>query len=249
MKHEFLDRYGSLSSPIHRLDARAKLIGFFVAILVVVSEPTFDVAAFGLYFGLIGLIVLISRVPLDFLARRCLIAGPFILLAALLILLVGGGESTVAAGMGAKARLPLALAVLMKGLAAILLLTLLTATDRFHRLLRALRLLRLPGLLGELSAFMYRYIFILTDEMQRTSMARSSRTPGRLRVSRFRTIGNQAATVFVRGYDRSQRVYQAMCARGFQGHFPQAVPLRFGMTDAVALTLLIASFLAVRIGI
>jgi len=74
MKHEFLDRYGSLSSPIHRLDARAKLIGFFVAILVVVSEPTFDVAAFGLYFGLIGLIVLISRVPLDFLARRCLIA-------------------------------------------------------------------------------------------------------------------------------------------------------------------------------
>jgi cobalt/nickel transport system permease protein len=249
VRHEFLDRYGALSSPIHKIDARAKLVGFFAALLIVVSEPTLDASAFALYFALIGLIILISRIPIGFLARRCLIAGPFIFLAGALIFLVGRGGSADTAGMAVDERASLALVVLLKGLAAILLLTLLTATERFHRLLRALRLLRLPRLLGELSAFMYRYIFILTDEMHRTSLARASRTPGRLRVGRFRTLGNQAATVFVRGYDRSERVYRAMRARGFQGRFPQTVPLRFGPTDAIALILLVTAFLAVRIGI
>lgn len=179
--------------------------------------------------------------------RRCLIAAPFVVLASLLILLMGnagpGGRSGAIAGGSA----PLAAAVLLKGLLAIALLTLLTATERFHRLLHGLRALRLPRLLGILSAFMYRYVFILTDEMQRTARARAARTPGSLRVGRFRTYGNQAATVFVRGYDRSHRVYQAMCARGFTGRFPQMKPLRFRPADAAFLLLFTASFLAVRV--
>jgi cobalt/nickel transport system permease protein len=163
------------------------------------------------------------------------------------MLIAGTADSGSDASRSIDARRLLALAILLKATAAIFLLTLLTATERFHRLLHGLRMLRAPHLLGVLSAFMYRYVFILSDELLRTSLARSSRTPGALRAGRVATYGNQAATIFIRGFDRSRRVYQAMCARGFSGRFPQSEPIRFGAVDGAFTAVYILTFIAIRV--
>jgi cobalt/nickel transport system permease protein len=247
MRHSYLDKHSGLDSPIHRLDPRAKIVSFGTALLLVVSEPSAGLPAFLLYFIAIGLTLAVSRVPLSFVLRRLIIAAPFVIMAALLMLVAGTADSRFGASRATDTRQLLALAILLKATAEVLLLTLLTATERFHRLLHGLRMLRAPHLLGVLSAFMYRYVFILSDELLRTSLARSSRTPGKLRAGRVATYGNQAATIFIRGFDRSHRVYQAMCARGFTGRFPQSDPIRFGAMDAVFMATYALTFVAIRV--
>jgi cobalt/nickel transport system permease protein len=101
-------------------------------------------------------------------------------------------------------------------------------------------------MLTTVAAFMYRYAFILGDEVIRTSRARSSRTPGRLRAGRIGTYGGQAAMVFLRGWHRSLRVYQAMQSRGFTGALPGPPALRAGWTDLLFLVAVTGAFALVR---
>ncbi len=236
MKHSFLDRFSELDSPIHRLDPRVKIVALLAAILIVVSEPRGEVGAFWLYYMLAAILLAVSRIPLSFVMKRCLMVTPFILMAAGLMLLTGSGNSY-----------DVAASIALKAFAAVILLTILTSTERFHRLLGGMRALKMPELLGTLSAFMYRYAFILSDEVMRTTRARQSRTPGRLKTGRFRAYGNQAATIFLRSWERSETVYNAMCSRGFTGRFPLANGFRFRIGDGLFLVLSITLFLAARI--
>ncbi len=247
MKHSFLDRYSSLDSPVHRLDPRAKIISFLAALLIIVSEPRGEVQSFLFYYVLIGALVWISRIPVRFLLKRCLIVAPIVLMAAGLMLVSGSPIAEGAIGHPHGGRVLLSLSIALKAFAAVILLTLLTSTERFHRLLEGMRALKMPALLGVLSAFMYRYAFIISDEMLRTSRARLSRTPGRLNTSRFTVYGHQAATIFVRSWERSQTVYNAMCSRGFTGRFPLRTALHFRPVDALFLVSFTLVFVAVRI--
>ncbi|MBU1185986.1 MAG: hypothetical protein KJ908_03760, partial [Acidobacteria bacterium] len=177
MKHDYPDRYSGLDSPLHRLDPRSKLFGFTAALLIIVSEPRGELVPFLFYFALIAALLLISRVPVMFILRRCLNASPFILLAALL-LPFSSLLSDREAGLTTEVW-NFSLSVVLKALAAIILLVLLTSLDKFHRLLKGLRSTGFPAVFTVLAALMYRYIFILNDERLRTQMARLSRTPGR----------------------------------------------------------------------
>jgi cobalt/nickel transport system permease protein len=170
--------------------------------------------------------------------KRCLIISPFVILASGLMLVSG----TVAGDT-----MMIALSIALKAFAAVILLTLLTSTEKFHRLIEGMRSLRLPSLLGVLSSFVYRYMFILSDEMMRTKRARMSRTPGRPVTGRIKTYGNQAATVFLRSWERSQVVYDAMCSRGFSGKFPLRKALDFSWYDAIFLATLTILFLTIRV--
>ena len=248
MKHDYPDRYCGLGSALHRLDPRAKVFGFAAAILIIISEPRGELLPFPLYFLLIGIFLLLSRIPLPFILRRCLIAVPFILTAALLLplsLALDGSPGTeVTAATWAHS-----LSIILKALAAVSLLALLTSLDNFHRLLKGLRAAGLPPVFGVLAALMYRYVFILNDERLRTQRARISRTPGRLRTGRFRVIGNQAAVIFLRSWERAHLVHQAMLARGFDGSFPEYEDLSFRKRDAIFLCSITLIFFAIRIGI
>jgi len=222
MQHAFLDRYSDLDSPLHRLDPRVKLVVFTLILLIMVSVPRAEpLMLFLCYPGLVILLTL-SRVPVLYILRRCLLVTPFVLMAAGVMMLTGETNGSAAAGTGTDFRSLAALSIALKAYAAVIVLSLLTSTERFHRLLEGMRALGIPPLLGVLSAYMYRYAFILSEEVMRTTRARLSRTPGTLRTGRIRTYGNQAATIFLRSWERSQTVYQAMCSRGFTGEFPRA---------------------------
>jgi cobalt/nickel transport system permease protein len=137
--------------------------------------------------------------------------------------------------------------ILMKGFLAVLLLLVLSSTERFHRLLLAMRKFRIPSLITTISALLYRYIFLLVDETLKTSRARESRTPGRLRAGRLTVYGNQVAVIFLRSWERSQIIYKSMLSRGFSGEFPDMQRLELKATDIVLPVLFIALLLAVRL--
>jgi cobalt/nickel transport system permease protein len=101
-------------------------------------------------------------------------------------------------------------------------------------------------MLTTLAAFMYRYAFILGDEVIRTGQARASRTPGALRAGRIRTYGGQAGMIFLRGWLRSQRVYQAMRSRGFTGVLPGHPVPSLSWADLLFLAATAGGFALVR---
>jgi cobalt/nickel transport system permease protein len=102
---------------------------------------------------------------------------------------------------------------------------LLTATTQFPDLMHALRHLRVSSLLVAIISFMYRYLFVLVDEamrLLRAREARSARLANRGGGSiwwRAKVAGNMVGQLFLRSYGRSDRVYNAMLARGYRGHF------------------------------
>jgi cobalt/nickel transport system permease protein len=220
VKHSFIDKYSHLESPLHRVDPRIKLITVFAFILIIVSEPRGRLCPFIFYGLVIAILAVISRVPPKFILSRCLIVSPFILMAAVFYpvssMIIGEFR-----GLDAyRAEYQVALSIALKAFSTVILLTLLISTEKFHNLLLGLRKLKMPRILAIMSALMYRYIFILTDEAMRTARARDSRTPGKLNMNRFKVYGNQAAMIFLRSMDRSQMIYNSMLSRGFKGEFP-----------------------------
>ncbi len=220
MKHSFIDKYSDLDSPVHRIDPRARLIAAFSAIVIIVSEPHGNLLPFAFYGVIIFWVAAISKIPPGYILKRCLVVSPFIIIAAVSYPLSLTGTDAVVTGQLLTEGVRTGLTIFLKAFFALLLLILLTSTGRFHRLLAGLRMLGMPRLLGVISALMYRYVFILHDELLRTTRARDSRTPGKIRINRFRVYGNQAAMIFIRSLDRSQTVYNSMLSRGFSGEFP-----------------------------
>ena len=103
---------------------------------------------------------------------------------------------------------------------------LLTATTQFPDLMHALRHLRVPHVLVAVISFTYRYLFVLTDEAVRLMRARQARSAKPIKgkgggsiVWRARVTGYMVGQLFLRSYERSERIYNAMVARGYQGHY------------------------------
>jgi len=247
MKHDYLDKYSSLDSVLHKLDPRTKIVCFFSAVIVIVSEPRGETAAFLFYYLILAVLLLASRIPASFFLKRCLIASPFILMAALMLpvsFFLGGESASRNLNIGVVV---FSLSILLKAYAAILLLVLLTSTDKFHRLLKGMRSMHLPNILTMMSALMYRYIFIINDERLKTNRARDSRSPGRFRSGRIKVYGNQTAKIFLRSWKRAQTVYQSMLSRGFKGDFPEFFRLQFKLSDGVFTVIMLVCFGVVRV--
>jgi cobalt/nickel transport system permease protein len=243
MKSGFLDRDAHIDSPLHRLDPRAKLLLFFLSVVIVASEPAGELAAFPYYFAAIAALIAASRVPLGRFANRCLAAAPFLLLAAMLPWTAAtfGGE------LNSASAVRFGESVLLRGFASILLLTLLTSTSAFHQLLWAMRRLHIPEALGQIVTHMYRQLFILIDEWRRAGQARECRSAGRLNLSRTSVYGKQLGVIFLRSWDRADRVHAAMAVRGFEGTLPLSEQHRIVARDFAALAIGLGLFLVIRI--
>ena len=249
MKHSFLDQYSDGNSFIHNLDPRTKFIGTILFILALYLTPPGKWLAFAVYFGLMATLIVVSRVPVSYVLKRSLVIIPFVLVIAVFIPFFKEGEvlwsyslgrwqvSVTDNGVQAMGN------ILAKSWLSILGLILLSATTRMTSLLRAWEQLRFPRVMTLILSFMYRYIFVLTDEVLRMKQARDSRNFGGNRLRHIRTVGNMTGTLFLRSYERGERVYAAMLARGFDGRsrtldrlsFRQA-DIYFGIAFSLALT-------------
>ncbi|MBT2408250.1 MULTISPECIES: cobalt ECF transporter T component CbiQ [unclassified Streptomyces] len=207
-------------SPVHELPAHCKLAATFAFVLVVVSTPREAVWAFGLYAVLIAAVAAAARIPAGFLLRRLLIEVPFVVFAVLMPF-VAEGERVEVLGMSLSVSgLWGAWNVLAKGTLGVAASVLLASTTELRALLLGLQRLKLPPLLVQIASFMIRYGDVITDELRRMSIARRSRGFEARGIRHWGVLAKTAGALFIRSYERGERVYLAMVSRGYTGSMP-----------------------------
>lgn len=238
MKHSFIDQYSDRDSIIHRLDPRAKLAATLLFILVVALTVPDNWAAFAMYFTIMAVLLLLSTVPIGYVIKRSLIVMPFVAVIAIFVPFFREGEVAGSYNIWlwqlsvTYSGLQVLTNILIKAWLSVLSLIWLTSTTSFPLLMHGLEQLRLPRVMIMILSFMYRYIFVIVDETMRMKQARDSRNFGGGRLWQIRTIGNMVGTLFIRSYEKGERVYAAMVARGFEGHSRSLKRLNFMRADA-----------------
>lgn len=207
-------------SPVHALPAHCKLIAVLGFVLVVVSTPREAVWAFGLYAVLLGAVAAVARIPAGFLLKRLLIEIPFVAFALLMPFVVPGEHTEV---LGIQLSVPGlwgAWNILAKGTLGVAASVILASTTELRSLLLGLQRLRLPSLLVQIASFMIRYGDVIADEMRRMSIARRSRGFEARGVRHWGVLAKSAGALFIRSYERGERVHLAMVSRGYAGTMP-----------------------------
>jgi cobalt/nickel transport system permease protein len=239
---------GNPGSPIHRLDPRAKLLGLTGVTLVAVSTP---LRAWPVWIACalaLTAIALLARVHPDTLWTRARVVLPLVLFVAIFVPFVRKGGETIALGplTVSEAGLATFATVSAKAILGTLSAVLLGATTSFPDVLHALERLKAPRLLVLIAAFMYRYLFVIVDEVRRMRAALAARGYAPRHALQVAAIGRVATALFLRTYERAERVHLAMLARGWSQTMPRLDVLAYRRADALFLLALAAPLLVVR---
>ncbi len=231
MHAHFLDPYRDGASPVHRLDPRVKLP---LAVAFIVTAALLRPGAWPAYvllFAVAFSVVLASGLGAGYVYKRALLAAPFVL-AALPLLFTIEGRALLTLHLGSwtltltEPGLVRFLSVALKSWLSVQMAIVLAATTSFPDLLAAMRGLKLPRLLVAVVGLMWRYLFVLVDEVMRMMRAREARSgapverAGRIGGSipwRAKVTGGMAGNLMLRSFDRSERIYAAMASRGYDG--------------------------------
>ncbi len=190
------------------------------------------------FFALILGVILIAKLPLLTVFKRSLIEIPFILFAVLMPFF-GTGKSSIFFGFTIyEEGLLAAAAIIAKGTIGVLGAIALSATSTAKDILQGLERLKLPAIMVNIATFSLRYINVVSDEMERMKVARIARGFQARGVRDWKILGSAAAALFIRSYERGERVHLAMLSRGFTGALPKISndsPNRQDLLGAVAL--------------
>ncbi len=203
MRHDFLDRYSRLDSPIHRLPTTVKLFG---TLCVVASSVSVSFAHFWFFIIVAGLLLILSAltsIPWKFIFGRLILLEPFALGIAVMALFQENGAMVF-------------LSILVKSSLCLFTVILLSNTTPFSKLLQTMKRLGVPRLLVTILALLYRYLFVLIDEAERLNRARASRTFSSNRRKKWHMLASLIGQLFVRSTERAERIYAAMTARGWK---------------------------------
>lgn len=244
MHFHLVDSYSDTGSSLHRRDARVKVALALFLILVISLTP---VGLFEIYVGYFALIMVgavIARVDPWLVVRRSLVALPFAGAAITLIFTMPEPYLGAVPLTGWTISLPGLIrfaSIVFKSLISVQVAVLLMVSTHFTDMLWALGALRVPRILVAVVSFMYRYIFVLAEEAIRLTRARDSRSAtigrkpalARSIIFRARTTGRMIGSLIVRSFARSERVYQAMVARGYRGELRVLAPPPVSAPDLV----------------
>ncbi|OGO18730.1 MAG: cobalt ECF transporter T component CbiQ [Chloroflexi bacterium RBG_16_48_8] len=240
MHYDLSDQYVHRSSVVHRLDPRVKVVATLLYILAVGITPEGVWWAFILQLGLLLVVILRADLSIFYTIKRSFIAAPFILAALAVPFTTPGRELLQLPGLGWTLTQPGLIrfgSILFRAWLAVQSAILLSATTRIPEMFWALGALRLPRLLVATIRFMYRYLFVLADEASRMLRARASRSPrikGAAKPSLFwqgRVAGSMVGSLFLRSIERSERVYEAMLSRGYDGQMRSLVRFHMRHSD------------------
>jgi cobalt/nickel transport system permease protein len=208
-------------SPLHRAAAHHKLLALLGFVLVVVATPADWFAAFAGYLGLLVVAIVVSRVPPPYLLKRMVVEVPFVVFALLMPFIATGPRTEVLGVTVSEPGLLAGWALLAKGTLGVLASLLLAATTEPQHLLAGLQRLRLPHQLVQIMAFMIRYLDVVTAEMRRMRIARESRGFSARNPRHWPVLARSAGALFIRSYERGERVHLAMVSRGYTGRLPE----------------------------
>lgn len=207
-------------SRIHSLPPQVKVAATLIFVLAVALTPPRQVWAFGVYAFMLGAAVVVGSVPWRFFFLRLAGITPFILFA-FLIPFVGTGEK-VDLGWVSVSRdgLWAAWGIITKAVLGAGTTIVLVATTEVAAILRGLRVLRVPVVFVSIAGFMIRYLELIATEMGRMRQAMTARGHDPRWLWQARPLASASGALFVRAYERGERVHGAMIARGYDGEMP-----------------------------
>ncbi len=241
-----LDSLATGDSAIHRLDPRAKVLVTLVFIVTVVSFGRYELTAMVPFFIFPAVIIGLGNLPAGYIARKVALLCPFALIVAIFNpvfdreVLVQLGPLAVTGGWISCASIVVR-AALTVGAAIILL-----AVTGFPAICRALERLGMPQAFAVQLLFLYRYIFVLTEEGGRVSRARALRSYGNRGLG-MKAYGSLLGNLLLRTWLRAERIHMAMLARGFTGEFHTRREFRFGGRELVYFLGWSALFITLRL--
>jgi cobalt/nickel transport system permease protein len=185
--------------------------------LVVVATPLVWFPAFTAYAVVLGVLVAVSGVPVPYLARRMVVETPVLVFAAVLPFVASGTVVQVAGLSLSVPGLVAAAGLVTKATLGVVASLLLAATTDPRDLLAGLERLRVPSQLVQIMGFMVRYLDVVTDELRRMKTARESRGFTARNPRHWPVLGRSVGALFIRSFERGERVHLAMIARGYDG--------------------------------
>lgn len=235
MHYAVVERWSRGNSPLHHRDARAKilvLLVFLIALATLQVVPLLVLAAFTL---LLVLAIVAARLPMAGVLIRAGVVLPFTLVFVVVTWLAGHPDR--------------ALSLLEKSYLSALAVLLLVSVTPLPSLLDGVESLGAPRFLVLVVQFLYRYLFVVSDQARNMVLAARCRGfggPRSPRGDRFQAAAGALAVLFARAHGRSEGIYRAMLARGFDGIIRPVTPARFQLTDAVFVVMVFLSVLAIR---
>lgn len=226
MSFRHLDRFARVDSVIARRSPTVRVLGTVAIALGAGLLPHGawpQMAALGI---LVAALAAGARIPVTAFLTRVAAPLAFVVLASAAILVLAPGQPLVRLGPVAVTDTGLLRFASVLGRAAVALggAVILVSTTPFDELVRALRTLRLPEAVTTSLGLAYRFIYILNDEVERMRRAARSRNAGDGAASRRRLLVGIAGAALHRSFARSERLHQAMLARGFTGRMPRLGP-------------------------
>ncbi|NOX55342.1 MAG: cobalt ECF transporter T component CbiQ [Planctomycetes bacterium] len=205
---EYWDRYGRRTTVCHRWSPRLKLVATLLLIAVAVTVPVEYWPVQGVLACLVFTAHSLARIPVAYLLRRLAIFLPMLFLLSI----------SVPASQAFRSGWEIMAAVMIRGTLAFCAALWLVNVMPFDQLLVTLRRLRVSDVFIAILAFMYRYFFVLWDELEKMVTARRARTLGRVGLAtRWKSSASLIAMLLIRAMGRAERVHGAMCARGWDG--------------------------------
>ncbi|HMX74270.1 MAG TPA: cobalt ECF transporter T component CbiQ [Anaerolineales bacterium] len=259
MHADAFDRYHDKESFVHRLDPRVKTIVTIVFIVSNALLPDGAWLAFVLAWVFLLGINLLSNLGFMYTFKRSFVALPFALVAVTVLFSIPGNpvssfhflmwDFTIT-----DAGLLRFVSILIRSWLSVQMAIMLVAVTRFPDLIHALEHLHVPAILTTIIAFLYRYLFVLVDEVYRLLRARESRSAavsgqrsGGSVVWRAKVAGNMAGQLFLRSYERSDRIYNAMLSRGYTGHLYTLNPHEMKSRDYLVTALVVVLIFVMQI--
>lgn len=237
MKHSFIDEYSDLDSLIHRIDPRVKIITLVTFLLFIIFTRPTSFITFELYGILVFTLIRLSKIPVGFIFKRSLAIIPFVLVIAMFIPFFKKGQVAGSYSFGTfqvsvtYEGLMILWNALIKAYLSILCMILIVVSTKLSDLLKALENLKCPKLMTMILSFMYRYIYVLADELMRMKRAKDSRTIGGKKWFHIKALSHMLGVLFIRAYERGERVYLAVCSRGFNGQIKTLQDFKLNKID------------------
>ncbi|PPK61577.1 cobalt ECF transporter T component CbiQ [Actinokineospora auranticolor] len=210
------------NTPVHRLAPQVKIVAAVLAVLCVVSTPRERYWAFGVYLLLLAAVWSIARIPPGWVATRALIEAPFVVLAFVMPFVAGGPTVDVLGMALSEHGLLSGWNILVKGTLGVLVSLTLAATTAPRELIVGLQRLHVPAMVITIATLMLRYLDVIAAEARRMRLARISRGHNPRFLWQVGATARGIGTLFVRSYERGERVHLAMVSRGWSGKMPDS---------------------------
>jgi len=239
-----IDRYAHVESPINRWDPRVKLVALGLLIFSIALLKTIPAAIVAIIFAVI--ILVISALPYHFIMHGLSFVLVFLIPFFLIMPFTYPGEASFSLlGLPfAWEGLRLATLIFIKALSIVLLTFSIFGSSRFDVSMMAMQKMKFPKTIIQMLLFTYRYTFVFLEEMK--CMHTSMKVRGfiaRTDVKTLKIFGHFVGTLLVRSFERTERVFNAMLAKGYQGELHSMVTFESNTNDYVkALCVIVIAF-------